>query len=114
MTPDRRITRRRALQLAAGAAAAPLFLPSRLFGAEAPSKQIVMGFIGVGWMGEGNLNSFLGQRDCRVVAVADVDDSHLTRAVDRVNQHYHNKDCKGYRDFRELLARGDIDAVCIS
>jgi predicted dehydrogenase len=114
MRPDRKLTRRQALQVALGAAAAPAFIPARLFGAEAPSKQIVMGFIGVGWMGEGNLNSFLGQRDCRVVAVADVDDGHLTKAVGRVNQHYHNKDCKGYRDFRELLARNDIDAVCIS
>jgi predicted dehydrogenase len=108
------MTRRRALQLAAGAAAAPLFLPGRLFGDEAPSKQIVMGFIGVGWMGEGNLNSFLGQRDCRVVAIADVDANHLKKAMGHVNDHYKNKDCKGYKDFREVIARNDIDAVCIS
>src|SRR5262249_30261781 len=49
------VTRRQALQLALGAAAAPAFIPARLLGADAPSKQIVMGFIGVGWMGEGNL-----------------------------------------------------------
>src|SRR6202023_2266231 len=98
--PDRKITRRQALQMAAGAAAVPLFIPSRLLGADAPSEQIVMGCIGIGWQGEGNLNAFLGQRDCRVVAIADVDQSHLTSAVERVNQHYHNKDCKGYKDFR--------------
>jgi predicted dehydrogenase len=114
MTLDRRITRRRALQLAAGAAAAPLFIPSRLLGDEAPSKQIVMGFIGVGWMGEGNLNSFLGQKDCKVVAIADVDQAHLDKAVNGVNKKYDNQDCKAYKDFRELLARKDIDAVCIS
>jgi predicted dehydrogenase len=114
MSTDRKITRRQALKLAAGAAAVPLFVPSRLLGDEAPSKQIVMGFIGVGWMGEGNLNSFLGQHDCRVVAIADVDQEHLKKAVDRVNSQYKNKDCKGYNDFRELLARSDIDAVCIS
>jgi predicted dehydrogenase len=73
-----------------------------------------MGFIGVGWQGGNNLNSFLGAKDCQVVAIADVDESHLKQAVDRVNGHYKNKDCKGYKDFRELLARGDIDAVCIS
>ncbi len=114
MKTDRKITRRQALRLAAGAAAAPLILPSTLLGAEAPSKQIVMGCIGVGWMGEGNLNSFLGQKDCRIVAIADVDADHLGKAVGHVNDHYHNKDCKGYKDFRELLARNDIDAVCIS
>jgi predicted dehydrogenase len=111
MKTDRKITRRQALRLAA---AAPLILPSSLLGAETPSKQIVMGCIGVGWMGEGNLNSFLGQKDCRVVAIADVDADHLNKAVGHVNDHYHNKDCKGYKDFRELLARNDIDAVCIS
>src|SRR5205085_11087719 len=56
----------------------------------------------------------LKQRDCRVVAIADVDEHHLKNAVNKVNQHYHNNDCKGYRDFRDLLARKDIDAVCIS
>lgn len=114
MKSTRTITRRRALQLALGAAAAPAFLPARLFCDEAPSKQIVMGFIGVGWMGEGNLGAFLGQKDCRVVAIADVDDRHLKNAINKVNDHYKNKDCKGYKDFRELIGRNDIDAVCIS
>jgi predicted dehydrogenase len=109
-----KITRRQALQTAAGAAAVPLFIPSRLLGDEAPSKQIVMGFIGVGWMGGDNMSIFLKQKDCRVVAIADVDDSHLQNGVNKVNQHYANKDCKGYKDFRDLLARKDIDAVCIS
>jgi predicted dehydrogenase len=98
----------------AAAAALPAFIPARLLGADAPSKQIVMGFIGVGWQGGSNLGSFLGQKDCRVVAIADVDESHLQQAVARVNKKYANNDCKGYKDFRELLARADIDAVCIS
>jgi predicted dehydrogenase len=113
MVRSRKITRRQAVQVAVGAAA-PLFIPARLLGADAPSKQIVMGFIGLGWMGGDNLKAFLRQSDCRVVALADVDEHHLAQAVERVNGHYKNKDCKGYRDFRELLARRDIDAVCIS
>src|SRR5260370_11410134 len=114
MKSDRKITRRWALRVAVGAAAVPTFIPGRLFGDDAPSKQIVMGFIGVGWMGEGNLDAFLGQRDCRVVAIADVDESHLRSAVNKVDQRYHNKDCKGYKDFGDLIGRTDIDAVCIS
>jgi predicted dehydrogenase len=114
MNSDRKISRRRALQVGAAAAAVPTFIPARLLGDDAPSKQIVMGFIGVGWMGEGNLDAFLGQRDCRVIAIADVDESHLKRSVNKVNERYHNKDCKGYKDFRDLIARSDIDAVCIS
>src|SRR4051794_13278755 len=97
----RNLSRRQALKLALGAAA-PMFIPARLLGAEAPSKQITMGCIGIGWMGEGNLNPFLGLKDCRVLAVADVDASHLQKGVERVNDHYKNKDCKGYKDFREL------------
>jgi predicted dehydrogenase len=114
MHSDRKLTRRQALQLAAGAVAAPYFVPARLLGDQAPSKKIVMGFIGVGWMGEGNLGSFLKEKDCHVVAIADVDESHLKKAVGQVHKHYHNKDCKGYKDFRDLLGRKDIDAVCIS
>jgi predicted dehydrogenase len=114
MKADRKVTRRQALRAAAGAVAVPAFLPARLLGADAPSKQIAMGFIGVGWQGDANLNKFLDQKDCRVVAIADVDESHRQKAVDKVNQKYSNKDCKGYKDFRELLARADIDAVCIS
>src|ERR1700756_4868747 len=113
MKSNRKISRRQALQIAAGAAA-PLFIPARLLGKDSPSNQIVMGFIGVGWMGGDNLSAFLGQRDCRVVAIADVDQHHLQENVDKVNNKYNNKDCQGYKDFRRLLARTDIDAVCIS
>lgn len=106
--------RRRILKLLAASAAGPLIVPSRLFGADAPSNKITMGFIGVGWQGGSNLGNFLGQNDCQVVAICDVDEKHLSDAVNKVNQRYGNKDCKAYKDFRELLARKDIDAVCIS
>ena len=48
-----------------------------------------------------------------VIAVADVDAMH-TRVLEKVNKHYMNEDCKGYQDFRDLIGRKDIDAVCIS
>jgi len=113
MKLERKITRRQALKIGA-AASVPMFIPATLLGDDAPSKKITMGSIGVGWMGGDNLSAFLGQRDVRVVAIADVDQRHLDAAVDKVNNHNKNKDCKGYKDFRELLARADIDAVCIS
>lgn len=113
MSDTSKITRRDVLK-AAAAAAAPLVLPSHLLGADAPSKKITMASIGIGWQGGGNLGSFLGNDDCRVLAVADVDSDHLKEAADRVNKKYDNKDCKAYKDFREMLARKDIDAVCIS
>ncbi len=107
-------SRRHILKLLAASTTAPLILPRRLFGADAPSNKITVGCIGVGWQGGSNLASFLGQVDCRVVAIADVDESHLKDAVNKVNARYQNQDCKGYKDYRELLARKDIDAVCIS
>ena len=97
----------------AASTAAPMILPSHLFGADAPSKKITLGCIGVGWQGGSNLNAFLRQSDCQVVAICDVDEGHLKSAIDKVNNKYKNKDCKGYKDYRELLARKDIDTVCI-
>ncbi len=113
MQSTSKINRRDALKFAA-AAAVPMVLPGHLFGADAPSKKITMASIGIGWQGGGNLGNFLHNDDCRVLAVADVDSNHLKEAADRVNKRYENTDCKPYKDFRDLLARKDIDAVCIS
>jgi predicted dehydrogenase len=82
-------------------------------GGVAPSARIVMGCIGTGGQGSGNMRNFMGQPDVRVVAVCDVDTNHGNRARDTVNKHYGNRDCKAYKDFRELVARKDIDAVSI-
>ncbi len=79
----------------------------------APSERITMGCIGVGWQGGSNLDSFIREKDCQIVAVCDVDKNHMQDAANRVNSHYKNKDCATYHDFRELLARGDIDAVSL-
>ena len=106
--------RRRVLKLLAASTAAPLILPSRMFGADSPSNKVTVGCIGVGWQGGSNLDSFLGIDDCRVIAICDVDEKHLQDAVNKVNARYGNQDCKGYKDFRELIARKDIDAVAIS
>ena len=106
--------KRRTLLKSLAAGAAPLILPARLFGAQSPSNTITVGCIGVGWQGGANLDSLLALDDCRVVAICDVDEAHLKEAIDKVNARYGNKDCKGYKDFRELIARKDIDAVAIS
>lgn len=114
MTKGYTTSRRTWLKMMAASSAAPLIVPSRLFGADAPSNKITLGCIGVGWQGGSNLNAFLNEAMCQVVAICDVDEGHLKSAVDKVNSRYKNQDCKGYKDFRELLARKDIDAVCIS
>jgi predicted dehydrogenase len=78
-----------------------------------PSERITMGCIGMGWQGGSNMNSFLREKDCQIIAVCDVDKKHLQDAVNRVNSIYKNKDCTTYGDYRELLARNDIDTVSL-
>jgi predicted dehydrogenase len=80
----------------------------------APSNRIVVGCIGVGPQGQGDMSNFLNQKDAQVVAVCDVKAEQLEQARGAVNGHYENKDCATYRDFRELIGRKDIDACLIA
>ncbi len=100
------------------AAVAPQIVPSSVLGAAgqtAPSNRITVGFIGTGSHGVGwNLGPYLRHQDAQVIAVCDVDDGHLMRAKETVNERYKNEDCFATKDFREVLARKDIDAVMIS
>ena len=73
-----------------------------------------MGVVGWGMMGPGNTKAFLDQPDCQVVAACDLDKNHLEQAVNTVNKHYGNQDCKAYHDYREMIARPDIDAVMLA
>jgi len=114
------ISRRQFLKKSAGTAVGvigfPYIVQSSALGRAgkvAPSNRITMGCIGVGWQGTNNMNSFLREKDCQILAVCDVDKNHLQRAANRVNNHYKNKDCALYHDFREVIARDDIDAVSI-
>lgn len=108
------ISRRRFLAAAGLAVTIPTIAPFRLFGADAPSNRITMGVVGWGMQGPGNTGNFLGQPDCQVVAACDLDKGHLKSAVDRINGHYKNQDCKAYKDYREMMARKDIDAVMLA
>jgi len=83
-------------------------------GTIAPSNRLVMGSIGVGGMGTGDLKGFLNKAEVQVVAVCDVDSKHRNRARDIVNKKYGNEDCATYNDFRDLIARKDIDALAIA
>ena len=93
--------------------ALPAIVPSSVFGAEAPSNRIAMGHIGVGGRGGGLLGGFLGLKDCQCIAVADAFQSRRDRAVARIDGHYKGKVAAAHADFRELLARDDVDAVVI-
>jgi len=116
-TITRRSFVRANLTLALAAGAFPTIIPASALGQQgkvAASKRITVGCIGVGPQGRGVLNGFLPQADAQVIAVCDVKQDQLELAREQVNQRYQNSDCATYADFRELLARKDIDAVLIA
>ena len=83
-------------------------------GAVSPSNRIVIATIGCGNMGNGHLNAFLKIPEAQVVAVCDLDETHLMEARDKVNKAYGNKDCATYHAFEEVIFRRDIDAVTMA
>jgi predicted dehydrogenase len=121
MTTPARTSRRRFLQQTSLASAAaigfPYVVPATALGrdgAVAPSERIVMGAIGTGGMGKGDINAMMDSREVQFVAVCDVDTNHRNQARNQVNAKYGNQDCQAYADFRELLGRQDIDAVNVT
>jgi len=116
-----RVSRRRFLGMM-GAMAAPAIVPASVFGANAPSERIGIGMIGMGRQARyANLKPFLHSPETVVLAVCDVDAWRLANARADVEKHYAAqtrsgayKGCATYVDFRDLLARADIDAVMIS
>ena len=98
---------------AGGSLAFPCFVPGSALGAEekvAANSRINLACVGVGGMGTGNLRAFLNDERVHVTAICDVDDNHRKRALDIAKL----KEDAGYRDFREVMARKDIDAVMVA
>lgn len=118
--------------------ATPTIIPASVLGKNghvAPSNRIVFGCIGLGGQGRHNMRAFINQQDTQVVALCDVDTgegefrntygypgspSGTTPALQNLKQQYKrkglevsDKDIAIYSDFRELIARKDIDAVTV-
>lgn len=121
---NNRITRRTFIKSTA-AVALPYAIASSAIGAgsrPAASERIVMGAIGVGGQGMRHVGGgiwvqgggFLSKPQVQFAAVCDVNAHNRNNARDIVNKHYGNSDCAEYKDFRELLAREDIDAVLVA
>jgi predicted dehydrogenase len=91
-------------------ATAHLILPAAVLGragAVAPNSKVRLACIGVGGQGTSNLRAFLADERVQVVAVCDVDAQHLERAAELAKLG--KSDC--YHDFRDVLARSDVDAI---
>jgi myo-inositol 2-dehydrogenase/D-chiro-inositol 1-dehydrogenase len=110
----------RTTTVAAAAVASPLIIPVRLLGADAPSNRIRVGHIGCGRIAQGHdMPGVVRSGLAEVVAVCDVDTKRQASgkaAVERLSQRSGTPAPKVdvYGDYRELLARSDIDAVVIS
>jgi hypothetical protein len=97
--------------------AAPLIVPGAVLGRDggvAPSERIALGGIGIGNRGSYVLGCFLHEPDVRFAAISDVKAVRRQAVKKMADSKYGNQDCAMYRDFRELLARDDIDAVLIA
>ena len=130
-TPSRRTFLKMTSAALGTAFATPALVPSSVFGANAPSNRIHVACIGTGNQSTIDLPAFLQQEDVQVLAVCDVNTASygyktpqqfLGRkpAQEKVNAFYAAKTnsgqyrgCDAYNDFRDVLARQDIDAVAI-
>ena len=79
-----------------------------------PNDKSSVGFFGMGKQNGGLMNRFMGAKEAFFVAGSDCVTTLRESARDMSYARQKNKDCKAYEDFRELIARKDIDAVCIA
>lgn len=115
------LTRRRFLKrgmVTAGAVALPFYVPVPALGRDgtvAPSERIVMGGIGMGGRGSGDLAWMVNEPDVQWVAVCDAVKGRRDAAKNLVDAKYGNRDCAAYSDMRQFLAeRTDVEAVLIA
>jgi predicted dehydrogenase len=127
------LSRRAFLRNTVVAAGLPTIIPAAALGRDgaiAPSERITMAVIGLGGQGTRDMNDFLRFPDTQIVALCDVDAGStryeqgwyrgLAPAREMVKEYYAQRKStrsysapEGYADFREVLARDDIDAVSI-
>src|SRR5262245_16434179 len=120
---SRRTFLKRASVAATSAMAAPLLAPSPILGAGTatpPNDRITVGFIGTGKMAHDyHLSTLSGFKDVQCLAVCDVDATRRAHARKYIEDRY-AKDGRvtagitATSEFREILARPDIDAVVIA
>ena len=107
-------TRKNFLKTAAAAVAAPMIVPSSVFGETAPSNRVNLALIGVGGRGTNHLDYIGGLDSARIVAVCDCFKHVREEKRDALNAQYGGEYVQAYRDFREVLARDDVDGVVVA
>jgi predicted dehydrogenase len=99
--------------LAAASLAFPTVVPSTVFGRHAPSNRVNLAMIGVGSRGTDVMKGFARHDDVCFLAVCDTFRDRRERARAFLNEKYGGEVTQAYRDFRQMLARDDIDGVVI-
>ena len=89
------------------------FIRSVRAGEPGASEKVRLGLIGAGGMGGGDLECFFLNPEVDCVAVCDVDDSHIAKAVE-ICQQKRNRKPDTTKDFRRILDRKDVDVVLIA
>lgn len=115
---------RRSFVQTVAAAATVSILPATSLGAyrgrQGPNDRLSIGLIGCGKMAKDyHLPELLRQPDVQITAVCEVDSTRRSFFQNHVNQFYSQakqefQGCEAYHDFRDVLGRDDIDAVCIA
>ena len=111
MGKQEQIRRRDLLAATVAIAGFPAIVPARAFGA---NDRVTMASIGLGGQGGGHLRALTQMPEVRVVAACDVRQDRRDSARQVVDSAYRDTACKTYNDFRELLARPDIDAILLA
>jgi predicted dehydrogenase len=116
-------SRRRFLKTAAAAGASlavfPTIIPSRVLGADAPSKKIQVAQIGCGRMGRSDMGNVMGEKLARYVAVCDLDSKRAAAGKELIEGYYADQGDTGahlkvYHDYHDILASPEIDAVVVT
>jgi predicted dehydrogenase len=118
--PAPKNTRRDFLKRSAAASAVfavPTIIPASALGGDgktAPSNRIVMASVGWGMQGPWNADQHMNYDDCQVVAICDLDKNVREGAARHIDEYNKSTGCKAYHDYREMMARDDLDAVILS
>ncbi|MDY0166466.1 MAG: Gfo/Idh/MocA family oxidoreductase [Thermoguttaceae bacterium] len=105
-------TRRRFLGASAAVAVGAAIIPRHVLGAgqQPPSETVTGALIGVGGRGLGSWGA-MGLGNPRMLAVCDIDDEHIAKGL---KSPHASPETKGYKDFRHVMDRKDIDVICIA
>lgn len=110
----RTATRRSFLKASIALGAAPWIVPSTVFGANAPSNRVTVAHLGVGGRASALIGMFVQHDDVQIVALCDCFKNRREDMREKLNAKYGSKVVNAYADFREVLARDDVDAVVIA